>query len=681
MRIYEFSKQYGVPVKEIMELLKTEGFEVKSHMSALHDKELLFLKNKLKKPASVSQEKKSIESQPLHETVKSEMLVKETSEKPSVRKIKTSAQPEKSIETPVISKPSIPSSQSVPVEIQSPSISIILKPMTVGDFALKINKPINEVILTLLKSGVIATKNQTLKEAIVEQLATHYGIGIKHPSVVKSESKVVATQAGAYIERHPVVVVIGHVDHGKTTLLDFIRKTKVASREKGGITQHLGAYEATTSHGKIVFLDTPGHEAFAKIRQRGLRVADIAILVVAADDGVMPQTIEAINFAKRIGLPIIVAITKVDKVEKTKIEVIKRELSQHGLLPEEWGGTVICVPVSAITGQGIDQLLEMVLLQSQIMELRTSLEVPAQGFVLESKVEKGRGPVATVITQQGIIALGDYFISGEAVGRINNLVDSYGKRMEKALPATPIQVSGFEQLPRVGDSFEIVSKEQYAKARSKKPESRGLMDKKITQEQAINLIVKADNHSSQEAIVDAIVKLKLPIAFNIIHSSVGDVSESDVELAANTESIIVGFHIKSELNAQLLAQRRHVKIELFDIIYRLLEALEKEVEEQKEIETVRKKIGEAVVRQVFDIKNIGVIAGCYVKDGKFVRDGIIIILRGNRKVGEAKIKSLQREKKSVKEVHGGFECGILTDGFSEWQVEDRIECYIDIPKE
>ena len=556
--------------------------------------------------------------------------------------------------------------------------------MSVADVAQKTDLPVNEVILTLLRWGVIATINQVLPEDVVQRLAEHYQIEPVKPTIDEKEEIVhdVAVEGADLKERLPIIVVLGHVDHGKTTLLDFIRKTRVTSREKGGITQHLGAYEATTKHGNLIFLDTPGHEAFSNIRKRGVKVADIAILIVAADDGIMPQTIEAIKFAKSMEVPIIVAINKIDKAEKAQIEVVKRELSQHDLLPEEWGGDVVCLPISAKNGTGVDELLEMLVLQSQMMELKADVASSAKGYVLESKLEKGRGAVATIICRHGKIKIGDYFIAGNTTGRVSSMVDSLGKRVQKAGPSIPVQVAGFSSLPKAGVYFEVVSKEDYRKARLSSTSRKSLAARSVFQENFINLLVKTDNDSSKEALFNSINKLskKQEKGFNVLHAAIGDINEGDIILAANTGSKIVSLHVKIESNAALLARRQGVSLHSFDIIYKLLEFLEELAEQSKEVVIVRKKVGEALVLKVFNIKGVGVIAGSQVKDGLFTKDCHVVVWRKNDKIGEGKIKSLQREKKTVKEVHTGFECGFLVEGFEDFAEGDRVECFLDSPE-
>jgi translation initiation factor IF-2 len=669
MRIYEFAQLNNISSKDLIEKLQTNGFDVKSHMSVLDEKAISFL-NKL--PIKVNKNTdKNLES--LTESKPISPIEKKVTEL-----------------SPIISQPSLNISeeekQSISTKKEQPAstIELIVHQMSVGEFAEKIKKATTDVIVTLLKWGIVATKNQIISETVVQRLATYYGVSVlknvENQEIIEVHKKIVS--GSTLKKRPPVIVVVGHVDHGKTTLLDYIRKTRVAFKEKGGITQHLGAYEAVTSQGNIVFLDTPGHEAFVKIRQRGIKVADIVILIVAADDGVMPQTIEAIKYALSMKVPIIVAVNKIDKVDSARLEVIKRQLNQYGITVEDWGGDVICVPISAKTGEGVDRLLEMVALQAEIMELRAEVDVPANGYILESSVETGRGSVATVIAQNGILTVGDYILCGNTSGHISSLFDSYGKRIKQSYPSIPAQAAGFDGRPEAGDFFKVVSKDEYLKMKSLGESKSSLAGKRFMYENGINLFVKADNHSSLEAIVEGIDRLskKLKKGFNILRQDIGNVNEGDIEFAFNTGARIVCFNVKSEANALSLADRRKVSILYYGIIYKLLEDLDKIAEESKDIEMIRTKIGEAVVLRVFDIKKIGVIAGSIIRDGRFVRDGFVVIWRGKTKIGEGKISSLQRDKKSVKEAFTGFECGFMVNGFSEWAEDDRVECFIDIPK-
>jgi translation initiation factor IF-2 len=675
MRVYEFSKEHGLSNKELLDALHKAGFAVKNHMSALSSEAHDFLiNNYIKKEQKKSDEAVSAKQRNT-EKVSQENKAAAPAPKSKVDMKQSSIADNIPQKTP-------PSARTPAAEMVRESLAIVREPTVLADLAIHMEKPASELIVALLKWGILSNKNQLLPEEIVARLAEHYSI----PVIEKAKEdkthvrKIVASEHDLQ-PRLPVVVVLGHVDHGKTTLLDYIRKTRVAAKEKGGITQHLGAYEAHTKHGNIVFLDTPGHEAFSKIRSRGSRVADIAILVVAADDSIMPQTIEAIKHAKSAQLPIIVAINKIDKVDATRIERVKRDLAQYDLLPEEWGGSVICMPISAKLGQGVDQLLEIVALQSEIMELKTDLTAAALGYVLESKIEKGRGSVATVLLQRGTISIGDYFVCGKTGGKVSSIVDSHGEQRRSVGPSVPVQIAGFQELPQAGDIFEAVSKDDYRKNKALAHEVKIVAPKALVTQGAINLIVKTDTNSSKEALIESIAKLSLKSekGFNIIYSGVGNINESDVALAADTSSELFGLHVKAEPGAISLAQKNSLQIYSFDIIYKLLEHIEKIAEAAKEVKMVKKKIGEAVVRKVFDIKNLGVIAGCYVREGIISREGTIVVWRGKYKIGEGAITSLQRDKKSVKEVHAGFECGFIVQGFTQWQEDDRAECFILVP--
>lgn len=658
MRIYEYSKKYNVSNKELLDILKEQGFDVLTHMSVLSDEAVAFLDKHY-----------AAQSSPEQPVQQKEPVASKIEEAPK----KMQEQPMKGFASEASLKPHVEE-------------SFQLVPMTVGQFAQKIKKPVNDVMLTLLKQGVVSSKNQLLPLKVVEQLAHYYQIPIS--TAQKSEENIQAlldhrektASLSAVHQRLPIVVVVGHVDHGKTTLLDFIRKTRVAAKEQGGITQHLGAYEVKTSHGGIVFLDTPGHAAFIKMRARGVRVADIAILVVAADDGVMPQTVEAIKHTKNLKVPIIVAINKVDKATPLQIESVKRQLTQYDLLPEEWGGQTICVPISAKTGIGVDQLLEMIQLQSEVMELRADASKPGKGFVLEARMVKGRGPVATVIAQEGSIAVGDFFRAGSAFGKISSLVDSTGKNLKKVGPSLPVLIAGFDLLPEAGDFFEVLSQDQYNKAKASK-ESFKEESKQFAAEGAINLLIKADTKSSIEAIIQSIEELneKSTKKFHIIYAGIGDISESDVELAETTKATVYAFHVKFELKAAAYAQKLHVQVRSFQIIYKMLDDIELLAKANEPVKMVMTKIGEAVVRKIFEIKNLGTIAGCYVKEGRLSRNGRVAVMRGKNKIGEGPIKSLERDKKTVKEVHAGFECAFLVDGFNDWKVDDRVECFLEQP--
>lgn len=664
IRVYELSKNLGISNKELLQLLNENGYTVATHMAQISDEAAEFVSALLKKKTTpaVKEEKAN---EPKHDNLEAKKNVLEV-------------------------KPQ----QSKKEEKKTENNEITLSGMSPDKIAQIAKKQVSDVILTLLKKGIIANKNQLLDEQTVKDLAQIYNLKIVSKKEKEKEDEELKKEAqssqkvkhGNFEERLPIVVVLGHVDHGKTSLLDFIRKSRVAAREKGGITQHLGAYEAQTKHGKVVFLDTPGHEAFSMLRARGIKAADIGVLVVAADDGVMPQTVEAINQAKSIGLPIIVAINKIDKVDQRQIDVVKQQLSKHDLIAEDWGGKTVIVPISAKTGAGIDDLLEVLVLQAQLLELKANTSIAARGFILESNVEKGLGPIATVILQHGKLNVGDYFISGKTSGKVNSIVDSYSKRLKEVGPSVPVKISGFDELPQPGDLFEAVSGQEYKKFNSKQKsqEMESLLIRKkgsIKKESTMNLLIKTDNVSSKEALIGSIEKLgtKIKYEFNIVFAGVGDINESDIILASDTNSIIYGLHVKTQSNAQVVLSRFNVIIKNFDIIYKLLEDLEITAEASKPIKLELKKIGEAFVIQIFDIKKIGIIAGAKVKSGQLIRGAKARILRNNSKVGEGTIKELQREKRAVKEVNINFECAVFIPEFQDWQLDDIIECYQEVP--
>lgn len=706
MRVYEFSKKTGIPNKELLRVLGEGGFSIANHMAALTDEAAAYLEKRFtadkktvqpKAPADavritepvVVPEKKTAPQPMTKESSMQHHRDKNSSQKNSAARPGSSATRNYTQDNRAGGMAALRA--NAPAQKPLPS-ELICEPMLVSDFADKLGKSVSEIILALLKRGVVAAKNQVIDEKIVAQLLQSFGVkpleAKKETAKELSLSHAGTAGAGDLRDRSPIVVVIGHVDHGKTSLLDFIRKTRVAAREKGGITQHIGAYEAATQQGNIIFLDTPGHEAFSMMRVRGIRVADIAILVVAADDGVMPQTVEAINAAKSVGLPIVVAINKIDKASQQQVEGVKKILASYDLVPEDWGGQTVMVPISAKVGSGITELLEMIVLQAQLMDLKASHSEKPRGFVLESKLEKGLGPVATIICHHGILKVGDNFVSGTTFGRVTALVDSFGKRIVQAQPATPVVVAGFHELPQAGDAFEVVTSGEVKKARVQQDilhsESRLVRHARLPQgEQILNVLIKADGVSTKEALINSIAKFsgKTFKRASVIQASVGDVTESDVRFAYDTQSIIYTLHVKAEPNALALANKLGVTIKTFDIIYKLLEDLQEVAEQGRPVKMVSKKVGEAVVLKVFPIKNIGVIAGSMIKSGRFVKDGKVVGWRGKQKIGEGKISSLQRDKKTVKEVHTGFECGFLVSGITDWQPDDRVECFIEVVEE
>jgi len=565
-----------------------------------------------------------------------------------------------------------------------------------SDLAVMMGKPAGLLILELLKKGLPFSLNDIVPVDRIKELGAALNISVTSidPVVTDGESALrslmIRGEGGNLVRRWPVVVVMGHVDHGKTTLLDFLRKSSVAAKEKGGITQHLGAYEVECSHGKIVFIDTPGHAAFTALRDRGVSVTDLVVLIVAVDDGVKPQTIEALAQAQKANLPVIVAVNKVDKAHTADdFDRIKRQLADNGLLSEDWGGSTVMVGISAKTGQGVDELLEMIVLQTQLMDVFADATVPAQLFVLESRVDRGFGPVATVIPLCGTLKVGDMFVSDSAYGKVRLLIKPSGEKVTEAGPSVPVQLVGCNSLPSSGDVLKVVGIDEYAKAKNNMVKKTLLMTGSQDQSavdlefgKSMNIIVKTDTQGSSDAVLQLISQLseknqELKKRLRVLSSSVGDVTEGDVVRAFDSNAMIVAFTVRIDRNAADLAQNKKVEIKQFDIIYRLTEYLESEILRTKKAVKVIKRIGKLEIRKIFVLKDRGIIAGCYVTEGTINRQGRVVGYRGKQKIGEDEIVSLQRDKKAVREVATGYECAFMCKTFHGWQVGDTVEAFIE----
>ncbi|MEJ5301302.1 MAG: translation initiation factor IF-2 [Thermodesulforhabdaceae bacterium] len=562
----------------------------------------------------------------------------------------------------------------------------------VGELAHQMGVKASEVIKKLLLLGLPVTVNQAIDFDTAAILASEFGYEVEKKGI--EEETILAVQEDRPEDlkpRPPVVTVMGHVDHGKTSLLDTIRHTNVTSAEAGGITQHIGAYHVHLDKGDIVFLDTPGHEAFTAMRARGAKVTDIVILVVAADDGVMQQTIEAINHAKAAQVPIIVAINKIDKPNANP-ERVKRELAEQGLIPEEWGGNTIMVEVSAKKKIGIEDLLEMVLLQAELMELKANPDKPARGRVIEAKLEKGRGPVATVLIQEGTLKLGDAFVCGVHYGKVRNIFNDLGQRIESAGPSMPVEVIGLSGVPQAGDDFAVVADEKQARTlaeyRLRKQREREIsLTTKVTLEKLyeqiregqlkeLNLILKTDVQGSLEALAEAIRKLSHPeIKINIIHSATGAINETDIMLASASNAIVIGFNVRPDAKVEEIAQREKVDVRFYNVIYQLIDDIKAAMEGLLEPEYKEKVLGRAEVRQTFHISKVGTVAGCYVTSGVVQRGAKVRVLRDQVVVYDGRIISLKRFKEDAREVKAGFECGILIENFNDIKVGDILEVY------
>ncbi len=567
--------------------------------------------------------------------------------------------------------------------------------ITVGELAAAMKKTAAEVIKELMKLGMMATVNQVIDYDTAEIVVTEMGAKIERAVVVTIEEKIMDVTedtAENLKERSPVVVVMGHVDHGKTSLLDAIRNTAVTNTEAGGITQHIGAYRIRCNDRDITFLDTPGHAAFTAMRQRGAMATDIAILVVAADDGIMPQTIEAINHAKAAGVQIVVAVNKMDKPEANPDRVLQ-QLTEHSLVPEEWGGDVICVPVSAKTHMGIDKLLENVLLVADMMELKANPDRRAKGVVIEARLDKGRGPVATLLVQNGTLNSGDIIVAGTTVGRVRVMSDENGKAVKHAGPSVPVEITGLTETPQAGDNFDAVSDERLARElveqrKQKIKEEIFNAKQKVTLDNLfsqlnegdlkdLNVIVKADVQGSVEAVKDSLVKLSNDeVRVNVVHGAVGAVNESDVMLAQTSGAIIVGFNVRPDSVAKATAERDGVDIRMYRVIYDCIEEIEaamKGMLAPKFRETV---LGTVEVRDTYKISNVGMIAGCHVTSGKVTRACKIRLVRDGIVICEDEIASLRRFKDDVKEVAQGYECGIGLEKFADIKIGDVFEAFV-----
>jgi translation initiation factor IF-2 len=568
----------------------------------------------------------------------------------------------------------------------------ISESITVGELAKRMGTKANDLIRNLMKIGLMATINQPLDYETASIIASDFGYEIENVAIDLDEMLESMPDAPeSMVKRPPVVTIMGHVDHGKTSLLDAIRETNVIAGEAGGITQHIGAYDVELKGRKITFLDTPGHAAFTAMRARGAKVTDIVILVVAADDGVMPQTREAINHSKAAGVPIIVAINKMDKPE-AKPEKIKQELMEFGLVSEEWGGETIFVEVSAKKRTNLEELLEMVLLQADVMELKANPEKIARGVIVEAKLDRGRGPVATVLVQEGTLKVGDYFVSGVHYGRVRAMQNERGSKIHLAGPSMPAEVIGFTGVPDAGDTFVVLADEKQAKEiamyrQQKTRETELAKTSKLSLEQLyekiqkgevkeLNVVVKGDVQGSVEAIGESLRKLSTDaIRLVIIHASVGAITETDVNLAAASNAIVLGFNVRPEVKAQALAEKEGVDIRLYNIIYDAVDDIKKAMEGLLEPTLREKQLGHAEIREIFSVPKHGNVAGCYVLDGKMVRNMPVRLLRDNVVIYEGKMDNLRRFKEDVKEVASGYECGISLENYNDIKIGDIIEAY------
>ncbi|MDN6261006.1 MAG: translation initiation factor IF-2, partial [Staphylococcus simulans] len=570
-----------------------------------------------------------------------------------------------------------------------------LEGITVGELADKMNIESSSIVKKLFLLGIMANINQSLDDETIELIADDYGVEVEKEVVIDEEDLDIyfddEEEDPDAIERPAVVTIMGHVDHGKTTLLDSIRNTHVTQGEAGGITQHIGAYQITNDGKKITFLDTPGHAAFTTMRARGAQVTDITILVVAADDGVMPQTIEAINHAKEADVPIIVAVNKIDKPTANPDRVMQ-ELTEHGLFPEDWGGDTIFVPLSALSGDGIEDLLEMIVLVSEVQELKANPDKRAVGTVIEAELDKSRGPAASLLVQNGTLHVGDAIVVGNTFGRIRAMVNDLGQRIKSAGPSTPVEITGINDVPQAGDRFVVFSDEKQARrigeARheesilQQRQESKNVsLDNLFEQMKQgemkdLNVIIKGDVQGSVEALAASLMKIDVEgVNVRIIHTAVGAINESDVTLANASNGIIIGFNVRPDSGAKRAAEQENVDLRLHRVIYDVIEEIESAMKGMLDPEYEEKVIGQAEVRQTFKVSKVGTIAGCYVTEGKITRNAGVRVIRDGIVIFEGKLDTLKRFKDDAKEVAKGYECGITIEKYNDLKVDDIIEAY------
>ncbi|MFR4987341.1 MAG: translation initiation factor IF-2 [Lachnospirales bacterium] len=688
MRVHELRKKISEKIKkdienkELIEKLLEFGIEVKSHSSSVEEKDAeLILEYYLEENSPKKEEKVDVEIASVS-NVKKEDNKKEKKSKQNKKEDKK----EKEV------------MQSENLENEDDDIKIIQieKSITVKELAEKLGTTSSDLVMRLMKRGIMANLNQEIDFDTASSICEEFDILTEEApeiDILEETFKEEEEDEKNLEERPPVVVVMGHVDHGKTSLLDSIRKSRVTEKEAGGITQHIGAYTVSIDNKPITFLDTPGHEAFTAMRMRGASITDIAILVVAADDGVMPQTIEAINHAKAAGVEIIVAINKIDK-ESANPDRVKQELTEYGLLAEDWGGDTICVPVSAVSKEGIDNLLEMIILVAEMKELKANHKKKARGTVIEAKLDKGRGSVATILVQSGTLKIGDPIVAGSSYGKIRAMMNDKGQKVKSAGPSVPVEILGLSEVPLAGDSFYVAKSDKQARQVAeaviakdrvdmiKSTPQKVSLDDLFTQIQSgnmkeLNIVIKADVQGSVEAVRSSLEKLSNEeVRIRTIHGGVGAITESDVMLASASNAIIIGFNVRPENTAKSVAEDQKVDVRLYRVIYNAIEDITAAMKGMLDPVYEEKVTGHAEIRQIFKASGVGTIGGSYVTDGKIVRNSQVRIIRDGIVVYEGELAALRRFKDDVKEVNAGYECGLLFNKFNDIKEGDQVEAFI-----
>ena len=684
VRVYEYAKEIGKQSKDIISVLKDAKIEVSNHMSMLTEEGLAKLDSVFKKiekeqSKEINTKSKTENNQPKNDNKKAK---KKKNKKEKNKK----------------SHKQQPAIIEAPTEETISEDTILVKDgMTVGELSEVLSVSSTELIKKLfMELKIMANINQSLTLEQIELIAMDYGKEIQEEVEINKEDLdlyfEVEDEDKDLKERAPIVTIMGHVDHGKTTLLDTIRNTRVTAGEAGGITQHIGAYQVRAKDKKITFLDTPGHAAFTTMRARGAKITDVTILVVAADDGVMPQTIEAINHAKAAEVPIIVAVNKMDKPQANPDRVMN-ELVEFGLISEEWGGDTIFVPISALKGEGIDELLENILLVTEMQELKANPNRLALGTVIEAKLDKGRGAVATLLVQNGTLNVGDPLVVGNTFGRVRAMINDRNKNINVAKPSTPVEITGVQDVPNAGDRFVVFGDEKTARQIGEKRQQQYIettrqansavsLDTLFEQMKQgemkdLNIIIKADVQGSVEALAMSLAKIDVEgVNVRIIHTGVGAINESDITLAVASNAVVIGFNVRPDSNAKQMAQTEQVDIRLHSIIYKVIEEIEAAMTGLLDPEFVEKVIGLAEVRQVYKVSKIGTIAGAYVTEGKVSRDGKVRVIRDSVVIYEGEIDTLRRFKDDVKEVQSGYECGMTVENFNDIKEGDVFEVFI-----
>lgn len=722
IRVYEFAKQHKLASKDVLSLAKRNGLEFNSHMSTMNEEQVQTLTKALRpepqakpveKPKSESQagptrdKKANKEKSPSKAQSGNKQAEDQKSNKPTgSRLVETAEENENKLERRGRRHRRNRRGNQQTKQTESKGITarkykdlpeklVYSEGMNIQDISKLIYRDASEIIKKLLMLGVMANQNQALSKDVIELIAMEYGIEPEEKVVVdKADLEIYfneEVEEGSLSTRPPVVTIMGHVDHGKTTLLDQLRNSSVIEGEAGGITQHIGAYQVEVGDKMITFLDTPGHEAFTTMRARGAHVTDITIIVVAADDGVMPQTVEAINHAKAADVPIIVAVNKIDKPTANPDRVMQ-EMTEHGLIPEAWGGETIFVPISAKFNQNIEELLEMVLLVAEVQELKANPDRLAIGTVIEARLDKAQGATATLLVQEGTLSVGDPIVVGNAYGKVRTMVNDNGRRIKKAAPATPVEITGLNGAPQAGDLFVVFPDEKSARAAGEERAKRAqeeLRDakKKVTLDnlfeslqegelKSVNVIIKADVQGSVEALSASLQKIEVEgVKVNVIHQAVGAINESDISLAAASGAIVIGFNVRPTPQARTQAEQEEIDIRLHRIIYNVIDEIETAMKGLLDPEYVEEITGQVIVRETYTVSKLGTIAGSYVLDGFIQRASKVRLIRDNIVIYEGELASLKRFKDDVKEVTKGFECGLMIENYNDIRVDDIIEPY------